>query len=153
MINFLLTKLMLPGIIILTSILTLRTILFSFDYLITIVNILPMEIISLGGSKEHDYQIILDWLFLGWIGDPSEISIITEQGLYSDWIPIISILATFTMYFIFNLTKICYLKRKFTKIDCLRLFLKFSIIHFSWIIIWCINNLLFLPNGNIFVSL
>ena len=103
---------MLSGIILLTSILTLRTILFSFDYLITTVNILPMEIISLGGSQEHQYQIITDWLFLGWIGDHSEISIISETKLYSSWVPVISISITFMFYFLYYLIKICYLKKR-----------------------------------------
>ena len=144
---------MLSGIILLTSILTLRTILFSFDYLITMVNILPMEIISLGGSQEHGYQIMADWLFLGWIGDYSEISVISEPRLYRSWVPIISISITFLFYFLFNLAKICYLKKQFTQIDLLQLFLRFTIIHFSWIIIWCINNLLFLPDGDLFILL
>lgn len=144
---------MLSGIILLTTILTLRTILFSFDYLITTVNILPMEIISLGGSQEHPYQIITDWLFLGWIGDHSEISIISEPSLYSSWVPVISISITFLFYFLFNLAKICYFKKQFTQMDFLQIFLRFNIIHFSWIIIWCINNLLFLPDGDLFILL
>ena len=144
---------MLSGIILLTSILTLRTILFSFDYLITMVNILPMEIISLGGAKEQPYQIITDWLFLGWIGDNSEISIISEPSLYSSWVPVISISITFLFYFLFNLAKICYLKKQFTQMDFLQIFLRFNIIHFSWIIIWSINNLLFLPECDLFILL
>ena len=35
----------------------------------------------------------------------------------------------------------------------LQLFLRFNIIHFSWIIIWCINNLLFLPEGDFLILL
>ena len=112
-----------------------------------------MEIISLGGSKEHYYQIITDWLFLGWIGDQSEISILTEPDLYSSWVPVISISLTFVFYFIFNLVKILVKKKEFTKIDFLSLFIRFNIIHFSWIIIWCINNLLFLPKGDLFILL
>mgnify|MGYP001213626749 CR=1 FL=1 len=145
---------MITSIIILSSILLIRTFLFYYNYLFSLLNLLPMEIIALSTSnlncnidncEKETYQVILDWVFLGWVDNPN---IKDQENVYSSWIPLISLLISL---FIFNLSRLLYFRKKMTRVIFFSGIIRFFIIHFSWIVIWTINNLLFLPKGNFWI--
>lgn len=144
---------MINSIIILSSIILLRTFLFNYNYLFSLLNLLPMEMIALSTSnlncnivdcQKENYQVILDWIFLGWVDNIS----IQNQEVYSSWSPIISLIISL---FIFNLLRICYYGKKINMIILKSGIIRFFLIHFSWIIIWSINNLLYLPKGDFWI--